>query len=670
VARVSFRLILLTVVLGLIVASTLSTTWLSASGFRAVIRSILEKQVEMTLDSVTGRVEDLFDPAGRLADSLTKSIQDGKLSTDDPARLATMLADMLSLETGIAWLSFGYADGRFAGAWTNKDALYANLSWPDAGRPMEWRITSDGTWLRTDRPNLPPAFDARRRPWFQLAEKFQGKAWTAPYKFASGEPGISVVEAVRKPNGSLLGVVTVDFFLTGVAEYLEKLRSKFPGDTLVFSIHGQLIATPRKLRQSEAVTHVRNLLREKDPENSLRAGKNSLITEVEVDGEIYIVGVQAAQIPGNLDCVSAIIFSRREAFGPMEETILRSIYAALGALGLSLLAGFLLAGRIAKPLGKITRQLVRIGSFDLAAEPAPSSPVREVNDLSHAVERMRASLASFSRYVPVELVRDLVCGGGIAETGGERRSVTIMFCDLAGFTSFAEKKDPESAVAALTSYFEQFGEAIDVHGGVIDKFLGDGIMALFNAPRRMEDAAACACRAALEGTRAVAAGETGLAVRVGIQSGEALVGNIGTSSRFSFTAIGDCVNLASRLESLNKAYGSAILAGTAVRKAAGESEFLWRTLDRAAVFGRDEPIEIHELLARRDEATPALIHQAETYEAAFAAYLDKNLDRAHELLTSIALEDHPARALLARIDAMREDANHPAWEGIFRHTRK
>jgi adenylate cyclase len=668
---VSFRVILVATVLGLIVASTVSSTWLSTSGLRTVIRKVLSKQVEMTLDAVTGRVEDLFEPAGHLADSLTGRIAEGGLPSHDPAALGGVLASVLRFETGIAWISFGYADGRFAGAWTDGTSVFVNLSWPGAGPPMEWRVGPDGTWTRADRPNLPASFDARDRPWFQLAEGSGGKAWTAPYEFATGEPGISVVEAVRAPDGALMGVITVDFLLGGITEYLERLKTEFRGDTLVFSIKGNLIATPKELEQKLAIAKVRGLLRDDGAQRALLVGgERRLLTDVDVAGEVYIVGVQAADIAGNLDCVSAIIFSRREAFGPLERTIQHSIYAGLAALALSLVAGFVLAGRIAGPLGKITRQLVRIGAFDLDPEPAPRSAVREVIELSRAVERMRASLSSFSRYVPVDLVRELVRAGGVAETGGQRRTVTVLFCDLAGFTAFAEKTDPESAVDALTSYFERFGEAIDSHGGVIDKFLGDGVMALFDAPRPIQDAAACACRAALDGRGAAALGQPGLAVRVGIFSGEALVGNIGTSSRFAYTAIGDCVNLAARLESLNKAYGTGILAGASVRGAAGDSEFLWRIIDHAAVAGRDEPLEIHELLARRAGASPALVHRAETYEAAFAAYLAKNLEEARSLLESIAADDPPARTLLDRIASMLENPDHPAWQGTFRHTKK
>jgi adenylate cyclase len=284
---------------------------------------------------------------------------------------------------------------------------------------------------------------------------------------------------------------------------------------------------------------------------------------------------------------------------------------------------------------------------------------------------MRTGLASFSHYVPVDLVRDLVRSGGVAALGGERREISLMFCDLAGFTGYAEKTSPEAAVETLTSYFESYGLAIEHSGGVIDKFLGDGIMALFNAPKKLSDPASAACRAALRGTAHFAGcplqkhGATAFVARVGLHTGEVLVGNVGTANRFTYTAIGDAVNLCSRLEGLNKTYGTRILASSALRKQAGEEEFLWRRLDRVSVVGRTEPLDIDELMGFRDQATPASLHLAKTYSLAFDAFLTQNWDVAASLLGTIPEGDLPAQLLLQRIALGKTEGNAPAVRGFL-----
>ncbi len=153
----------------------------------------------------------------------------------------------------------------------------------------------------------------------------------------------------------------------------------------------------------------------------------------------------------------------------------------------------MLARRIARPLRAVTEGVRRIGRFELQEADFPRSHIHEVEVLSSSVQRMRHSLQSFAQYVPVDVVRDLIRAGGVAGLGGNRRIVTVMFCDLQGFTSYAEKVSPETAVDTLTAYFEVFVRAIDKQGGVVDKFLGDGLMALFNAPSTLPAHAAAAC---------------------------------------------------------------------------------------------------------------------------------------------------------------------------------
>jgi len=300
----------------------------------------------------------------------------------------------------------------------------------------------------------------------------------------------------------------------------------------------------------------------------------------------------------------------------------------------------------------------------------PDSGVREIRTLSESIELLRSGLQSFSHYVPVDLVRELVKSGGVAELGGERRDAAILFCDLAGFTAYAEANPPEEAVDTLTGYFEDFGKAIEANGGVIDKFMGDGIMALFNAPERIPSPAAAACRAALAGIRSMQDRKSAFSVRIGLHCGECLVGNVGTATRFSYTAIGDCVNLASRLEGLNKTYGTRIIASSTFREAAGEEAFLWRPLDRVAVAGRAGPLEIHELVVERAAATPQQVGIARQYAESLEAFLRHDLETALRCLLPIEDEDEPARLLARRVKALLAGKDRGEWDSVTRHVKK
>ncbi len=665
---ISFRTLLLAAILGLIVASSVSTTWIGVHALGTVIRALLEQQIETTLDAVTGRVEDLFEPSDRLLLSLAKRVRNGSFPTGDPLTVARTLAEALEFEEGINWISFGYPDGGFAGAWAEDGGIVINISRP--GRlPQEWRIAPDGGLEPFARATMPTAFDSRERQWFQLAKENGGMVWTPPYEFADGDgPGISVTKAVRADDGTLLGVFSVDFLLRDVTDYLEELKQEFQGDTLVFSIRGHIIASAKDLHANPIIARIREELESKGVWEDLRNNGGHLRMDFPVEGDTYVAGVRRAKVPGDLDCVSAIIFSRNQAFGAQERIIKHGVIAALVALAVSLVVGFLLAGKIAGPLGALAKAVARISHFDLSPHPMPRSDVREIRTLSESIEVLRTGIQSFSHYVPVDLVRDLVKSGGVAELGGEKRQVALLFCDLAGFTAYAETNPPEDAVDTLTSYFEDFGRAIEASGGVIDKFMGDGIMALFNAPARLPNPSSAACEAALNAVAAMKSRGSTFSVRVGLHSGECLVGNVGTSNRFSYTAIGDCVNLASRLESLNKKYGSHILASSTFREAAGDADFVWRWLDRVAVAGRSAPLDIYELLDFRASATGAAIDVAESYTAAFEAFLQRDFEAALQRLAPWVDHDEPSHLLAERIQKSRDIDGD--WDGVRRYSQK
>lgn len=671
----SFRTLLLALVLGLILLSTGTMGWLAVSAMREAVPALIDGQTEVTLDAVTGQIEALFDPSDRLLLSLCSRMRAGTLAIGDRLALARNLADALKFESGIAWIAFGYPDGRFAGAWKDKEKSGITISTPD-GRPSEeWQFDAKGELVPAGQPRFSGAYDARKRIWFEMARETDAMLWTPPYDFVGMGRGISAAQAVFADDGQLEGVFTVDFLLEDMGRYLERLRRSFSGDTLVLTMQGDVLAAPSSLAASDVVGKIQHILRDPDERKKIEFGRERIVREITSGGDRYLVGLRAAQIPGGLDCVSAVIMSRKATFGSVDQILRNSFLAACGALLVSLVAGFLLAGRIANPLKLIAREVSRIGNFDLQPRETPQSGILEVRILSEAVVRMRSSLESFSHYVPVDLVRDLVRGGGVAALGGGRREVSLMFCDLAGFTSFAQHVPPEVAFETLTIYFERFGQAIDAQGGVIDKFLGDGIMALFNAPERMAGHAAAACRAALEGSAAVQAQMlpgSGLPfrVRVGLHCGEALLGNVGTSLRFAYTAIGDCVNLCSRLEGLNKVYGTGIIASATLREAAGENEFLWRHLDRVVVAGRKEPLDIYELLALRADAGKDLLLLAEIYAAGLHACHRRAFGQARAMVEPLAASDPASARLLRRIDELIKTPADEGWDGVFDHSEK
>jgi adenylate cyclase len=242
--------------------------------------------------------------------------------------------------------------------------------------------------------------------------------------------------------------------------------------------------------------------------------------------------------------------------------------------------------------------------------------------------QMAQGLTSFQKYLPTELVRTLVSQGIEAKPGGQQQTLTVLFADLVGFTALSERLGPE-IVPVLTQYLSGASHVIAAQSGTIDKFIGDAVMAFWGAPKPHEHPAEAACRAALACRRGLAeirvpgADEktVRLQLRIGINTGVMLVGNIGSEERLNYTVIGDAVNLASRLEAVNKVYGTEIIIGEATRRAAGAAIRV-RELDTVAVYGRLEEVAIFELLGMTEDAAVVNDAWVGVYEAALAAYRD------------------------------------------------
>jgi class 3 adenylate cyclase len=278
---------------------------------------------------------------------------------------------------------------------------------------------------------------------------------------------------------------------------------------------------------------------------------------------------------------------------------------------------------------------------------------------------------SFGLYLAPAVIDRMISSNKLPELGGETRNITVYFSDLVGFSSLAESLPPTQVVALLNEYLSAMAEIIEQHGGFIDKYIGDAIVAVFGAPLADADHgrnavhAALKCQARLQELNKSTHDfiDQSLQQRVGLNSGEALVGNIGSRRRFNYTVIGDVVNLASRLEGANKFFGTAIVASQATVALTGSS-FAWRQLDEIRVKGRAGAIAIFEPLAESGQATSEQVDCAAAYAQGLAHWRKADFKEAVRSFSRFADRDPPAAKFLARAQKFVEHPPASNWDPV------
>ncbi len=340
----------------------------------------------------------------------------------------------------------------------------------------------------------------------------------------------------------------------------------------------------------------------------------------------------------------------------------------LAAFALLFIGGVVAVRVMRRALSQIQHETKGMSSFNFAAAPV-RSPFADIRETLFSLEQAKTAVRAMGKYVPLALVRELFEDNREPALGGKLHEVTIFFSDIEGFTTRAEEEPPGVVAQWLGQYLEVMTTAVHAEEGTVDKFIGDAVMALWNAPKANVDHALQACRAALrcqaETKKLYASpawgGRAPLVTRIGLHVGSVMVGHFGAPDRLSFTAIGDSVNLASRLEGLNKQYGTTLLVSEEVQRRA-KHEFAFRRLDLVAVKGKSQAIGVYELLGPLVDAgifTP----EVQRYEQALTLYVAGDFAKARALLLQNP-EDPPSRVLAARCSELERDPPAAPWAGI------
>lgn len=632
--RLGYQLSITALFVAVVLAVGLALVFLSFDRARSITRSaalaFIDRVADHTADRVDGQFKDVLDILQVLRQ--LQPVETGAILDNPP--FYAILAALLRRHGQLYNLYVGYDDGAFIELDVLDRAGPAFRAQLRSPADAAFRLTviersKDGSsrirytyYLSPDLTVLAQEqreadYDPRERPWYRDAFLPGAGAITDPYVFRAAN---LIGYTVRVPFAQgRRGIVAGDILLADTDAFLRSQNLGATGVVFLFDDNGWVVAHPR---MSE-ILHARaadapldlprlNQMASVDiaqPLNAWRQGGAAQQIFDAADGRTYVAAFRSTKTAGPSGLRLAVMAPLDEFFAEIEAGRRRLVLLALGFVFAALPVVWWIGSLLSRSMKALAIETDRIQRFETGG-PAREvrSMIREIDDLGQSVATMRTVVRTFASFVPKRLVQQLVATGDALRLGGSRREVTILFTDIAGFTNITEKADPEQVMIYTSRYLAVLSAVIMEHGGTVDKFVGDAVMAIWNAPADDPDHAVHACAAVLacrEANRKLNAefeseGWPAYRTRFGLHTGEAVVGTIGSADRMAYTVLGATVNLAARLEPLNKDYGTEILVSDAVRQRVAD-RFAFRMIDTIQPKGFEATIRIYELCGELHE---------------------------------------------------------------------
>lgn len=532
-------------------------------------------------------------------------------------------------------------------------------------------------------------YDPRKRNWYINSSKTQNLVWSDIYIFTStlrGESGITVSKSLFNQEGKFEGVFAADISLKSFSEFLAQSKISPNSDFYVINEKNEIIASSNlksnvTVRGTELIINKAEDLQDKVLIEAIRnhdKDKSKEFSVITNDGKDYIVYFHPFPKVFQNNWRALSISQMDDFVGQMKENRNDTFKISLLVLLVSFFITYRLARRISNPIVMLAEEATKIQELDLMGKINIDSKIHEITDLTRAMSSLKTTMQSFSYYIPKTLVKQLINRKQSIHVGGRLKEVTLMFTDIENFTSVSEITTPEKLVIYLSEYFEEVTRIVMEGSGTVDKYIGDAVMAFWGAPVTDRHHVYNACRSALLIQHKLSElnrvwkreGRPVFTTRIGLHVGEVIVGNMGSSERMNYTAIGDSVNLCARLEGLNKNYGTNILVSENVYNLVKET-FLFRQLDLVAVKGKSKAIRIFELIAQVKGENTLLpsdeqLEFVHNFDRAYKLYLTRQFEEAFEMFKKISPPSHTDKTVslyMQRCKQFMTDPPPKEWDG-------
>ncbi|OBY03867.1 cyclase [Rhizobium leguminosarum bv. trifolii] len=460
------------------------------------------------------------------------------------------------------------------------------------------------------------SFDPRQRPWYQSVVQDGIPVSVGPYVAGTLKVPTLTITAPMRDNGQV--VVGINIHLQTVSRLLDAGQISPRARAYIINGGGDLVAHSDPAVMSRIIglwsrtagafaatangfdTSLATVARlRQDP-----AFANGGLARVDFDGESHLVQIAPVSVSGLFQgSVAAIVVPLEDLVAEANRLLVRNLLIASAFVIAGVAATVMLSRMVSRSLYRLADEARRIGDLDVGEKGVSHSLITEINTLASALAASRHAIGQFALYVPREVVRRIIDPQGRTAVKAQRQDVTVLFTDIRDFTTISEQHSPEDVVDTLSAYFELLNTIAERHGGTVVQYLGDSIFVMWNAPVPDAGHAENGCRCALAMKAAVddlneanrQNARPALVTRFGLHTGPAVVGSFGAISRQQYTAMGDTINVASRLEGLNKDFNTSILVSAATRDAVAD-RFHLRPLGLVQLKGRAEKVDLWELV--------------------------------------------------------------------------
>ncbi|GIW23401.1 MAG: adenylate/guanylate cyclase domain-containing protein [Candidatus Sericytochromatia bacterium] len=660
---------------------------------------LIEDFSNQILEQVASRVEQTLPYYLSLPEKIIDNnyyiIKQKLLNINDNKSLEKLFWNQCKLYKNIAYIGIGKENKENVGAERFGDDLITLRVSTKETNYIFGTYKTDDKGNKLELINSIP-FDPRKRPWYKAAiNTKEDKAWSGVYPNTAGITSyLGISKAIYDDNNNLQGVLLSNINLNQIGRFLESRKISKNGLAFIIedktglmvanSIGEQPIMKLKKdygayqIKPSQSknilIKEIGNFIESNNIENLLNKSSDIFINK-----EKYHILIKDFNYSYNLKWFIVIAIPNSDFTSEIQETIEDTFYLGIITLIVSTIISIYLSTRITKPLIEISNEMNKISNLEFENDKKYNTLMKEIEIISNSLNLMKKGLKSFEKYVPSELVKILIKNNKEAVIGFENAQVSIFFSDVEDFTKISEKLSLNDLVNMMSEYLGELSEIIIKNEGTIDKYIGDAIMAFWNSPQIVENHPYKICKTALECIEKVKylqnkwyqKGLPYFKTRIGLHIGNVLVGNLGSNKRINYTILGDSVNLTSRLEGLNKYYGTNIIISDSLYKEV-KDEFLCRPLDVVSVKGKDIPLVIYELICIRERASDLQVKLVEYYTKALWFYKDKNFERALNVLIEINknFEDIASKKLLDRCNYFIKNPPGSDWNCVYTFSEK